>query len=74
LQVYGALSESTFFGLREFIILMHIINKFNSNMLKEKFWDTKRRQQLENYWDYFNECDFADYKEEIKKFLVSKNF
>lgn len=72
-QIYEVLSESTFFGVKEFFIFVYISENLLKNIQIERFWDTKRRAQLENYWNYFDMSDFSDYKEEIKEYIVIYN-
>lgn len=72
-QIYEVLSESTFFGVKEFFIFVYISENLLKNIQIERFWDTKRRVQLENYWNYFDMSDFSDYKEEIKEYIVIYN-
>ncbi len=60
IKIYEILSESTYFGLKEFKSFVTLVQEF-------------RKSELDHsYWDYFVSTDFEDYRKEIKEFLVIK--
>lgn len=69
-QIYKALSDSTFFGVKEFFIFVHIIEQFNANTQQEAFWNSSRRAQIDSYWEYYNESDFRDFTAEINDYIA----
>ena len=61
--MYEILSESTFFGLKEFKSFVALIQEFK-----------KTDEEPNNfYWEYFQSIDFEDYRKDIKEFIVNKN-
>jgi hypothetical protein len=59
--MYEILSESTFFGLKEFKSFVALIQEFK-----------KTDEEPNNfYWEYFQSIDFEDYRKEIKEFIVN---
>ncbi len=61
--MYEILSESTFFGLKEFKSFVALIQEFK-----------KTDEEPNNfYWDYFQSIDFEDYRKDIKEFIVNTN-
>ena len=61
--MYEILSESTFFGLKEFKSFVALIQEFK-----------KTDEEPNNfYWEYFQSIDFEDYRKDIKEFIVNTN-
>lgn len=72
IKIYNILSDSTYFGLNEFISFILILEaikkqKFKGKQTPKVFEDD---DLIQNFWDIFIHTDFDDYKKDIIEYMV----
>jgi hypothetical protein len=71
-KIYNILSDSTYFGLNEFITFILILEEIKRQKFKGKMTPRvlEDDDMIQNFWDIFIHTDFDDYKKDIIEYMV----